>query len=375
MRHKKICFIFGTRPEAIKVAPVSTMLRRDGHFEVVNISTGQHKEMLNQVLDFFNLPVNNSLDVMKVNQSLAYLSSSILDGLSRVLEELKPDLVLVQGDTTTAFMGALAAFYQKIPVAHIEAGLRSFNLFSPFPEEANRKMISQIANLHFCPTDKAVENLNAEGIHNHVYKVGNTVVDALLQGLDIIEQSMEERFAAKYAYLLQNKFILVTGHRRESFGDGFLHICHALKKIAEKFPDTPIFYPVHLNPSVQKPVYEILSGLHNVYLVSPLEYAEMIWVLNKSYIVLTDSGGIQEEAPSLGKPILVMREVTERSEGIDAGNAVLVGTDQELIFNWVERLLSDPQLYTSMSTAGNPYGDGLTSERILSIIKNYLDNE
>jgi UDP-N-acetylglucosamine 2-epimerase (non-hydrolysing) len=370
---RKVCFIIGTRPEAIKIAPVSKLFMDDGTFDVINISTGQHKEMLYQVLNFFNISVHVELSVMQPNQTLALLSSSILEGLSRVLGEQRPDLVVVQGDTTTAHIGALAAFYLKIPVAHIEAGLRSFNLYSPFPEEANRKLISQLSSVHFCPTQNAVENLKAEGITANTHHVGNTVVDALLQAIELITKSTNtSAVEIKHKELLEKKFLLVTGHRRESFGEGFLNICRALRRVAEKFPDVNILYPVHLNPSVQEPVYALLSGLGNIHLSPPVDYVEMVWLLNRCHLVLTDSGGIQEEAPSLGKPILVMRDVTERMEGIDTGNAVLVGTEEDSIVNWTTTLLTDTARYHSMSIAGNPYGDGKSSERILHILKKFV---
>lgn len=373
MQNKKVCFIFGTRPEAIKIAPISLLLQKDNHFNVVNISTGQHKEMLYQVVNFFKLPVDEELQLMQKNQSLDSLSASILLSVTQKLITLKPDIVLVQGDTTTASMGALAAFYLKIPVAHIEAGLRSNNINSPFPEEANRKIIAQIATLHFCPTQKTVKNLENEGITKNVYLVGNTVVDALLQGLKEIKSSNKKYFEEKFP-MLNKKFILVTGHRRESFGEGMLNICKAIKQIATEFQDINIYYPVHLNPNVQEPVYSILAKTANVFLANPVSYADMIWLLNQCYIVLTDSGGVQEEAPSLGKPIVVMRDITERTEGIEAGNAVLVGTSEKAIYNSVKKLLTNEQDYSKMSSAGNPYGDGLASQRIHEILKDYFAN-
>ena len=313
---------------------------------------------------------------MKPNQSLYSLTANIIESLEDILNELEPDLIFVQGDTTTAFAGALAGFYNKIKIAHIEAGLRSGSKYSPFPEEINRVLVGHIADFHFAPTEKARVNLYNEGIKEHVWVVGNTVIDALYLGLDIIKKEeklnseIESYFYSKIN-IQNSKLILVTGHRRESFGEPFRNICFALKKIADTFPDVEIVYPVHLNPNVRKPVNEILKGHPRIHLIEPLDYPYLIWLMSKSYLVLTDSGGIQEEAPSLGKPVLVMRDVTERIEGINAGTAKLVGTDVEMIFFNTVKLIEDSEEYNRMARAVNPYGDGNTSLKIIQLFKEF----
>ncbi len=370
-------FILGTRPEAIKLAPVIKLFKGSNKFEVKICSTGQHKEMLKQVLNFFDIVPDFELDVMRENQSLFGATKRILSGLEDVLEGFKPDLIFVQGDTTTAFVGALAGFYKKIKVAHIEAGLRSFDKYSPYPEEINRKLVGVIADYHFAPTKKSMDNLLEENIENNVYLVGNTVIDALHLGLKIIKNNadLDAEIAAFFnqKFRIQNsKLILVTAHRRESFGEPFEHICLALKEIADDFSDVDIVYPVHLNPNVRKTAFNVLSKTKNIHLIEPLDYPKLIWLMDKSYMVVTDSGGIQEEAPSLGKPVLVVRDVTERTEGIEAGTAKLVGTDKKNIVENITLLLNDKNAYEKMAKAINPYGDGNSSNRIMKIIEGVL---
>lgn len=366
----KVLFVYGTRPEAIKMAPLVRELKKDAsRFEVEICLTGQHREMLDQVNAFFEIAGNYDLNLMSPNQTLFDITERCLRGLGVVLEKAKPDLVFVQGDTTTVLAGALAAYYMKIPVAHLEAGLRSGDKYSPFPEEVNRRIASQIAEYHFAPTPGAAENLRREGIIKNVHIVGNTVIDALHLGLKLIKEHGEASYAEHFAFLdFSKRIVLVTGHRRESFGEGFEHICGAIKEIALAHDEIEIVYPVHLNPNVREPVNRYLAGLPNVHLLDPLDYPYMIWLMEKSYFVLTDSGGIQEEAPSLGKPVLVMRDVTERLEGIEAGTARLVGTTKDVIINAAEELLVSVDAYEKMAMAVNPYGDGKTSERILKLL-------
>ena len=365
---KKLLFVFGTRPEAIKMAPIIHAAKKlPGSFNVAICVTGQHKEMLHSVLDFFELKADADLALMKPNQTLFDITADAIRGLEKVLNNFTPDIVLVQGDTTTAFAGALAAYYKKIKVAHIEAGLRSHDKYAPFPEEINRKMVGTIADLHFAPTEAAAENLFMENISENVFITGNTVIDALLWGVEKIR--MVNDFAKPFEFLdLNKKIILVTGHRRENFGLPFENICDALSFISSKYPEVQIVYPVHLNPNVQTVVKERLSDKSNVFLIDPLDYPHLIWLMDKSYFVITDSGGIQEEAPSLGKPVLVMREVTERMEGVTAGTALLVGTSKERIIDEASKLLDDTEHYQTMSKAVNPYGDGTTAEQIISIL-------
>jgi UDP-N-acetylglucosamine 2-epimerase (non-hydrolysing) len=365
----RLLFIFGTRPEAIKMAPLILLAKTMKVFEVRVCVTGQHKEMLGQVLNFFNIEPDYDLAVMQQNQSLFEMTAAILKGLETVLAEAKPDIVLVQGDATTAFIGALAAYYAKIPVAHIEAGLRSGNKYAPFPEELNRVLVGSLADLHFAPTLRAKENLLHEGKDvSHIFMVGNTVIDALLTTLNLLKAN-EQNYQDEFKFIdFSKKVILVTGHRRESFGEPFMQICLALKELAKR-KDVEIVYPVHLNPNVRKPVFEILNGLTNVHLIDPLAYPSLVWLMHKSYFVLSDSGGIQEEAPSLGKPVLVMREVTERIEGVEAGTCLLVGTYKDIIIKEALRLLNNEMgIYQKMAIAHNPYGDGKASGRILNII-------
>ena len=365
---RKILFIVGTRPEAIKMAPLIKEFEKKNNFDVRICVTAQHREMLDQVLDFFNIKVDYDLNLMKPNQSLFTITADVLKALEKVLEKENPDLIFVQGDTSTSFVGALAGFYKKIKIAHIEAGLRSHNKYSPFPEEINRVLVGHIADYHFAPTERAKKNLYNEGIKKNVWVVGNTVIDALFLGLDIIKKEGRDKYYKFFEFVdFSKKIILVTGHRRESFGEPFRNICYALKELANK--NVEIVYPVHFNPNVREPVNQILSGHPRIHLIEPLSYPYLIWLMSKSYLILTDSGGIQEEAPSLGKPILVMREVTERVEGIETGTAKLVGTNKDKIVKETMKLLESEQEYKKMADAVNPYGDGKASKRIIEIIE------
>jgi len=366
----KILFLFGTRPEAIKMAPLIREFRTfPEEFHVKVCVSAQHREMLDQVLSFFELSPEFDLDIMRPDQSLSSVTVEVLEGMREVLSRFRPDMLFVQGDTTTTFAGALAAFYEKVPVAHLEAGLRSFNKYSPFPEEVNRVLTSHISDLHFAPTPRARENLLCESVPDErIFVVGNTSIDALFLCLKKVAGKTREDFPPLRLLAPDRKVILVTGHRRESFGRPFENICNALRTVALR-GDVDIVYPVHLNPNVRKPVFDILHDVPNVHLLEPLDYPALVWLMNKSYFVLTDSGGIQEEAPSLGKPVLVMRDVTERTEGVDAGTARLVGTAEETIREESLRLLTDRAAYEKMSGAVNPYGDGKTSGRIADILR------
>jgi UDP-N-acetylglucosamine 2-epimerase (non-hydrolysing) len=371
---KKVLFVFGTRPEAIKMALVINIFKKDvSNFDTIVAVTGQHREMLDQVLSLFEVVPDYDLDLMAQNQTLESLTSKILTDISGLLIDIKPDVVFVQGDTTTTYATALASFYKKIPIAHIEAGLRTNEIYSPFPEEINRRMTTVMASYHFPPTNISRQNLLREGINDETIKVtGNTVIDALLSvssKLDSESLKYENYFSDNFNIQFnKQKTILVTGHRRESFGDGFEHICNALKYIALN-NNVQVIYPVHLNPNVQEPVMRILNSLENVYLIPPQDYVPFIFLMKKSHIILTDSGGVQEEAPSLGKPVLVMRNTTERSEGIEAGTAKLVGTDTAKIISSVEILLkSDNTEYEIMASAVSPYGDGLASKKIYNFL-------
>lgn len=373
---KKVLLVFGTRPEAIKMAPLVKAFEKEASIETKVCVTAQHREMLDQVLDMFDIKPDFDLNIMKSGQDLYDITSKVLLGLRDIFEEFKPDIVLVHGDTTTCSSASLAAFYSKIKVGHIEAGLRTHNIYSPFPEEANRLITGVLANYHFSPTTTSRDNLLKENKNpNDILVTGNTVIDALFLALDKIEQNDELKSkivnSINSQYKLQNnkKIILVTGHRRENFGEGFINICEALKTIALNNPDIDIVYPVHLNPNVQKPVKEILSDTSNVYLINPLQYEEFIFLMNKSYFIITDSGGVQEEAPSLGKPVLVMRDTTERPEALEAGTVKLVGTSKETIIKEAQKLLDDENEYNTMSKAHNPYGDGKACERIVNFIK------
>ena len=338
------------------------------NFDVTVCLTGQHRHMLDQVNSFFKIRADYDLDLMRPNQTLTDLTSRCVIGVDRVIEEVMPDFIFVQGDTTSVLATALAAYYKRVAVVHIEAGLRSGDKFSPFPEEINRALVAHMAEWHFAPTETARKNLAREGIIKNVHVVGNTVIDALLYGLNIINNNQINYASCFQKIDFTKRIIMITGHRRESFGASFENICNAIKDIANEFKDIEIIYPVHLNPNVQEPVRRILSGIQNIHLIDPLEYPRMIWLMNQSYLVLTDSGGIQEEAPALGKPVLVMREVTERKEGVDAGTAVLVGTDRGRIYLATKKLLIDQSFYNTMSLAINPYGLGDTSKKIVDIL-------
>jgi len=364
---KTLC-VFGTRPEAIKMAPLAIQLAEDGRFDAKVCVTGQHREMLDQVLELFELTPDYDLNIMKPGQDLTDITTGILQGLKTVLADFKPDVVLVHGDTATTFAATLAAYYQQIPVGHVEAGLRTGNIYSPWPEEGNRKLTGTLSTLHFAPTPTSKQNLLNEGIKEGSIEVtGNTVIDALLEVVAKLDsnQQLQESFCEQFKFLnSEKKLILVTGHRRESFGGGFERICQALVETAQAHPDTEIIYPVHLNPNVRDPVNRLLQGINNVHLIQPLDYLPFVYLMNKAYIILTDSGGIQEEAPSLGKPVLVMRDTTERPEAVEAGTVKLVGTEVFAIRANLDVLLNDEQAYTAMSRAHNPYGDGQACKRI-----------
>jgi len=375
----KVLSVFGTRPEAIKMAPLVRALNVNNHIQAKVCVTAQHREMLDQVTDLFGIYTDYDLDVMKHGQSLHDVSTSILLGLKPVLEEFMPDIVLVHGDTATTFAASLAAYYQQIPVGHVEAGLRTGNLYSPWPEEGNRKLTGAIAELHFAPTLTSQQNLLDEGIRSQSLVVtGNTVIDALLMIKNRLDSDIKltQSLALQFPQLqADKKLILVTGHRRESFGAGFERICEALAEIASSYPETQILYPVHLNPHVREPVKRILNNLTNVYLIEPQEYLPFVYLMNQAHIILTDSGGIQEEAPSLGKPVLVMRDTTERPEAIQAGTVKLVGTEKHNIVSAVANLLTNEAEYRRMSRAHNPYGDGKASERIIKKIEQHFTNK
>ena len=370
----KVLTVFGTRPEAIKMAPLVHALARDPHFEAKVCVTAQHREMLDQVLKLFSIVPDYDLNIMQPGQGLTEITCRILEGLKPVLESFKPDVVLVHGDTTTTMAASLAAFYQRIPVGHVEAGLRTGDLSSPWPEEGNRTLTGHLATYHFAPTETSRQNLLRENIaDNRITITGNTVIDALFWVRDRVlsDEALRNELTQRYPFLANGKkMILVTGHRRESFGRGFEQICHALAEIAANNPDVQIVYPVHLNPNVSEPVNRILDHVENVMLIEPQDYLPFVWLMNRAWLILTDSGGIQEEAPSLGKPVLVMREMTERPEAVSAGTVCLVGTDSQRIVNEVTRLLHDESAWQAMSRAHNPYGDGQACHRILSALKN-----
>ena len=374
---KKILLVFGTRPEAIKMAPLVKALQKDTeHFETRVCVTAQHRQMLDQVLEVFGITPEYDLNIMAPNQDLYDITAKVLLGLREVLKDFRPDTVLVHGDTTTSMAASLAAFYMQIPVGHVEAGLRTYNMLSPWPEEMNRQVTDRICTYYFAPTEQSKVNLLQENIDaKTIFITGNTVIDALLMAVDIIsttagvKEKMAKELQEKGYTVGDREYILVTGHRRENFGDGFLHICKAIKELAALHPEMDIVYPVHLNPNVQKPVYELLSGLSNVYLISPLDYLPFIYAMQHSTLLLTDSGGVQEEAPSLGKPVLVMRDTTERPEAVEAGTVKLVGTNAEAIVSNVTALLLDKEMYKRMSETHNPYGDGQACERIIAALR------
>lgn len=367
---KKVLLVFGTRPEAIKMAPLALQLKqREDSFDTKVCVTGQHRQMLDQVLELFSLTPDYDLNLMKPGQTLSDITSSVLKGLEQVFTEWTPDVVLVHGDTATTFAASLAAYYHKIAVGHVEAGLRTGDIYSPWPEEANRKLTGALTTYHFAPTQSSYNNLIKENIDpKNITITGNTVIDALLTVKEKVEtdRAVIAQFEQQFNFLdSTKKLILVTGHRRENFGQGFLNICTALANIAKQYPDVQIVYPVHLNPNVQKPVNELLSGISNIYLIAPQDYLPFVYLMNRSYLILTDSGGIQEEAPSLGKPVLVMRDTTERPEAVEAGTVKLVGTDATLIQQSVVELLENTDLYQTMAAAHNPYGDGTACQQII----------
>lgn len=369
MNKKRILTVFGTRPEAIKMAPLVHALANDERFDAKVCVTAQHREMLDQVLELFEITPDYDLNLMKAGQTLNDVTAGILLKLKPVLEEFKPDVVLVHGDTATTFAASLAAYYEQIAVGHVEAGLRTGNIYSPWPEEANRRLTGTLSNYHFAPTETSKENLLKENFSaDDIYVTGNTVIDALLMIKDKIENDadLNATLASLFPFIDENKkLILVTGHRRESFGGGFERICEALAITAKKHPETQIIYPMHLNPNVREPVNRILAGIDNIFLIEPQQYLPFIYLMSRSHIILTDSGGIQEEAPSLGKPVFVMRDTTERPEAVAAGTVKLVGTDIDVITSSLDELLTNDDIYHAMSKAHNPYGDGQACQRIL----------
>nr|WP_314774573.1 UDP-N-acetylglucosamine 2-epimerase (non-hydrolyzing) [uncultured Porphyromonas sp.] len=382
---KKVMLVFGTRPEAIKMAPlVKEFQARASEFETIVCVTGQHREMLEQVLSLFEITPDYDLAIMKAGQDLYDVTSLVLLGLRDVLKKEEPNVMLVHGDTATSTAAALAAFYQKIPVGHVEAGLRTHNIYSPWPEEMNRQLTGRMATYHFAPTELSRQNLLAEGVSDeHILVTGNTVIDALHQVVERVksdaalqQQVAEDLLKAGYDVTRLDqgrRLVLITGHRRENFGEGFLHICRAIKTLSERFPEVDFVYPMHLNPNVRKPIHEVfgedLKGFSNLFFIEPLEYLQFVSLMERSTLVLTDSGGIQEEAPGLGKPVLVMRDTTERPEAVEAGTVKLVGTDYDRIVGGVETLLTDEAAYSQMSRANNPYGDGKACGRIADRLK------
>jgi UDP-N-acetylglucosamine 2-epimerase (non-hydrolysing) len=370
---QKVIVVFGTRPEAIKMAPIIQRLKMDPEFDLIVCVTAQHREMLDQVLRIFEITPDYDLNAMTSGQSLAQVTATIIERLNAIIEKENPDAVLVQGDTTTAFCGALNAFYHKVKVGHVEAGLRTNNKYAPFPEELNRRLITQLADYHFAPTEYSKVALLQEGVEaSKVFVTGNTAIDALLWIQKRIKEHIPEELDGFAAQLDGKQMILVTGHRRESFGEGFESICCAIREAAESYPNTAFVYPVHLNPNVKEPVTRILGRRDRIYLTKPLSYEPFVWLMNRATIVLTDSGGVQEEAPSLGKPVLVMRETTERPEGIAAGNARLVGVEKDSILSALVDLLEHPEKREAMAKVSNPYGDGRTAERICEILRKQL---
>lgn len=382
----KVMTIFGTRPEAVKLAPVIKKLEEyKEDFESIICVTAQHRQMLDQVLELFDIKPHYDLNIMKPNQSLFELTSNVLLNIQPILEKEKPDIILVQGDTTTVFVASLAAFYLKIKIGHVEAGLRTFNKYSPFPEEINRKITTCMADLHFAPTQTSKDNLLKENTEEKdIFITGNTVIDALFLTIEKLKNDeLNNTFSEKVKGISElinkinpksdKKVILLTGHRRENFGQGFENICHGVKEIANN-TDVEIIYPVHLNPNVREPVMRIIGGIKNIHLIEPLDYEPFVYLMSKSHIILTDSGGVQEEAPSLGKPVLVMRDTTERPEAVIAGTVKLVGTDKDLLVKETNKLLHDKNAYDSMSMAHNPYGDGKASQRIIDALLDFKSN-
>ncbi|WP_085721739.1 non-hydrolyzing UDP-N-acetylglucosamine 2-epimerase [Pseudomonas sp. B22(2017)] len=370
----KTLTVFGTRPEAIKMAPLALQLAQDARFESRVCVTGQHRQMLDQVLELFGITPDYDLNIMKPGQDLTGVTTGILQGIQPVLAEFKPDVVLVHGDTATTFATSLAAYYQQIPIAHVEAGLRTNNLYSPWPEEGNRRLTGTLAALHFAPTATSRDNLLREGIDPaSIFATGNTVIDALLEVVHKLESpALRAQFERQFDYLAANRrMVLVTGHRRENFGGGFERICQALVQTARQFPEVDVVYPVHLNPNVREPVNRLLADVGNIYLIEPLDYLPFVYLMSRAYVILTDSGGIQEEAPALGKPVLVMRDTTERPEAVAAGTVKLVGTEVETIVGELARLLTDEGAYREMSVAHNPYGDGKACGRIVGALAGF----
>lgn len=373
---RRVLTVFGTRPEAIKMAPLVRQLASAEGFDARVCVTAQHREMLDQVLRLFDIVPEYDLNIMKPGQTLSGITSEILTRIEEPLQDFRPDIVLVHGDTSTTLATSLAAYYQKIPVGHVEAGLRTGNLLSPWPEEANRKLTGAIARLHFAPTEQSRANLLAENVApDTIHVTGNTVIDALLMVRAKLEAdpALTGELAARFAPVLREgaRLILMTGHRRENFGGGFERICEAITTLARRYPDADFVYPVHLNPNVREPVMRILGGVENIHLIEPLDYLPFVYLMNRSHIILTDSGGIQEEAPSLGKPVLVMRDTTERPEAVDAGTVKLVGTSTEEIVAGVEALMDRPEAYAAMAFAHNPYGDGCACARIEKVLGNF----
>lgn len=374
----RVLSVIGTRPEAIKMAPLCVALRDDVRFDARLCITAQHREMLDQVLDLFRLEADFDLNIMRANQDLTDVMCAILQGLRSVLSDWRPDIVLVHGDTATTLAATLAAYYKQIPVGHIEAGLRTHNLYSPWPEEANRKLVGAIAALNFAPTSVTAGNLISEAVDPSTIEVtGNTVIDALLMTVENLKSdpAVLSEMASRFPMIRKDsRLLLVTGHRRESFGGGFERICEALTLIAQKYPDVDIVYPVHLNPNVQEPVNRLLDAIPNIHLIDPQPYLSFVYLMNEATLILTDSGGVQEEAPSLGKPVLVLRDTSERLEAVSAGTVILVGTDVERIVSETDRLLSDSDAYAAMSASYNPYGDGKACGRIVDRLALYAEN-
>ena len=368
----KVLTVFGTRPEAIKMAPLALQMADDSRFDARVCITGQHREMLDQVLGLFGIEPEYDLDIMQPGQDLADITSAILQRMRAPLNDFQPDIVLVHGDTATTLAASLAAYYHRVPVGHVEAGLRTGNLYAPWPEEANRKLTGALASQHFAPTEQSRANLVAEGVAaERVHVTGNTVVDALLEIARKLETdtALAAEQQARFPFLDPDRpMVLVTGHRRESFGDGFERICQALARTAQAHPNTQVVYPVHLNPNVREPVNRLLADVENIHLIEPQDYLPFVYLMNSAHLILTDSGGVQEEAPSLGKPVLVMRDTTERPEAIRAGTVKLVGTNVDVITTELDRLLTDAEAYRAMSFAHNPYGDGQACQRILDAL-------
>jgi len=371
-----ILAIFGTRPEAIKMAPVVNQLKCSDDLRVQVCVTAQHREMLDKVLDVFDIQPDFDLDIMRQGQTLSGITSTVLTKLEAVFDAARPGIVLVHGDTTTTLSASLAAYYHRIAIGHVEAGLRTGNLRSPWPEEGNRKLTGALADLHFAPTDEARRNLLAEGADDaRIFVTGNTVIDALMSVNRRFDEdrNLDRAMQSRYAFLRPDaKLVLITGHRRENFGQGFIEICTSIGMLATEFPEVEFVYPVHLNPNVREPVGRLLANIDNVHLIEPQDYLPFVWLMRRSYLVLTDSGGIQEEAPSLGKPVLVMRDTTERPEALAAGTARLVGTQKDKIVGGVRELLCDTESYMRMANAFNPYGDGHASAAIVAALRNFL---